>query len=168
MKIMKSGMPESRNGNGTGFAVHRSSSYCCLPAFLMAVLFGVCSGEELSGTYGPTGIYAARPAESASTQQNQPSPPVAAHRPGATHSHRCPNCGNVWEHGPEAANSVAAHTCSKCGAYVVEKYQAFPGNAGPIHVATPAKPAAADAPRFEWRIVGCERGRCRKILVRVN
>lgn len=33
----------------------------------------------------------------------------------ATHTHRCPHCGEIWRHGTSSHGSVHAHTCPRCG-----------------------------------------------------
>ena len=47
--------------------------------------------------------------------------PLTSH-PHATglHHHRCPQCGTRWQHGIDANDSKAAHTCHKCGIVVWE------------------------------------------------
>lgn len=31
------------------------------------------------------------------------------------HTHKCPSCGHIWEHGAEARGNIPAHRCEKCG-----------------------------------------------------
>lgn len=35
--------------------------------------------------------------------------------PSRTHKHKCPKCGNIWEHSDNCVNNTEAHTCSECG-----------------------------------------------------
>lgn len=31
------------------------------------------------------------------------------------HKHKCPRCGNVWQHGDNNAGDAQAHMCPECG-----------------------------------------------------
>jgi hypothetical protein len=54
------------------------------------------------------------------------------------HKHKCPNCGDIWQHGedhPDSAAFKAAHTCQRCGTYQTWKHD-DPAEAGTINPVT--------------------------------
>ena len=53
----------------------------------------------------------------AKAQRDRPQPVKLATpvKKEATHSHRCPRCGNIWAHADDSFGKIDDHICPKCG-----------------------------------------------------
>lgn len=51
---------------------------------------------------------------------------VVRQQKAATHSHRCPRCGNIWAHADDSFGKASDHLCPSCGyGPVWQVYQRF-------------------------------------------